>query len=221
MPVRRRPDQESFSTRPERSARRGFILGGILGCLTFFGSGCAPHAPEVLPGPESEIVVPPAPRIAVKPYHRSMRDGMRRSFERADEIVIADYTGTYTDGPGGRAYYFDQFRTFNNETWTWGPEMSALLPVLFGDVKPEIIASEEFLSLSPLDKTGICWDDYEGPRVVFLVEGIPTMLFLEHSFNETEQALRRIMIDTYPLTKECRAKDVFDLMLRDRAGKPE
>ncbi|MDH4272334.1 MAG: hypothetical protein OEW18_10235, partial [Candidatus Aminicenantes bacterium] len=61
--------------------------------------------------------------------------------------------------------------------------------------------------------------DYEGPRVVFLVEGIPTLVFLKQTFDEAEKASRRILVDTYPETKECRAKDIFDLMLRKRAGK--
>jgi hypothetical protein len=147
-----------------------------------------------------------------------MRDGMRQSFDRADEIIIGFYTGTYTDGQEGHAYYFDQYRIFNKDTWAWGPEMSALLPVLFQHVKPEIISAPEFKTLSALDKIGICWDDYEGPRIIFLVEGIPTLLFLRHSFDENANTSRRILIDTYPVTRECRSKDVFDLMLRERAG---
>lgn len=147
-----------------------------------------------------------------------MRDGMRRSFAQADEVVIGIYTGTYTDSPEGRAYYFDQFRFFDKDTWTWGPEMSALLPVLFQDVKPELISAQEFEALSPLDKTGICWDDYEGPRVIFLVEGVPTLLFLKQVFVEIDNTTRRILVDTYPVTKECRAKDIFSLMLRDLAA---
>jgi hypothetical protein len=181
---------------------------------------CATRPPEVQPEPESKIVVPAAPRMALKPYHRSMRDGMRQSFDRADEIIIGVYTGTHTDGQEGRAFYFDQYRIFNKDTWIWGSEMSALLPVLFQEVKPEIISSPEFKSLSALDKTGICWDDFEGPRVVFLVEGFPTLLFLRQSFDERTSTSRRFLIDTYPLTKECRAKDIFDLMLRERAGFP-
>lgn len=147
-----------------------------------------------------------------------MREGMQRSFDRADEIIIGVYTGTYSDDQESRAYYFDQYRIFNKSTWTWGPKMSALLPVLFGEVKPELISGPEFESLSPLDKTGICWDDYEGPRVVFLVEGIPALLFLRQSYDEAANTSRRVLIDTYPVTKECRAKDVFNLMLRERAG---
>jgi hypothetical protein len=181
-------------------------------------AGCASRVPETGPGTEPAIAIPAAPRISLKSHHRSMREGMRRSFDRADEIIIGVYTGTYSDDQESRAYYFDQYRIFNKSTWTWGLEMSALLPVLFGEVKPELISGLEFESLSPLDKTGICWDDYEGPRVIFLVEGIPALLFLRQSYDETANISRRVLIDTYPVTKECRAKDVFDLMLRERAG---
>jgi hypothetical protein len=157
--------------------------------------------------------------MAIKPYQQSMLAGMQESFDRADEIILGVYTGTYGDGEEGRQYYFDRFRTFDRSTWTWGPETNALLPVLFQEVRPEIIASSEYKSLSDPDKVGICWDDYEGPRVIFLVEGIPALLFLRQTFNEADNTSRRILIDTYPVTKQCRAKDVFDLMLRERAGK--
>jgi hypothetical protein len=208
-----------FSPQRERSVRREILRGWVPLWTLLALASCAPRVPKVRIEPESEIAVPAAPKISLKSYHRSMREGMRRSFDQADEIIIGIYTGTYGDGPEGRVYYFDQFRVFSKGTWTWGREMSALLPVFFQDVKPEIITAQEFKSLSALDRTGICWDDYEGPRVVFLVEGNPTLAFLKQTFDETENASRRILIDTYPVTKECRAKDIFDLMLRERAGK--
>jgi hypothetical protein len=183
------------------------------------GLTCSSPVPEARTEPRSEFVIPAAPKISLKPHLRSMLDGMQTSYNKADEIIIGIYTGTYAERPEGRAYYFDQFRIFNKVTWTWGPETNALLPVLFEDVKPDLITAQEFKSLSALDKTGICWDDYEGPRVVFLVEGIPTLVFLKQTFDEAEKASRRILIDTYPVTKECRAKDIFDLMLRERIGK--
>ncbi|MFZ2053466.1 MAG: hypothetical protein WAU81_04640 [Candidatus Aminicenantales bacterium] len=218
MSSRQRP-QGGLSFPPlMQSIRRAALFGWVLAWAALIGVSCTPRVSEVRVEPENEIVVPAAPRISLKPHHRSMREGMRRSFDRADEIIIGIYTGSYTDGPEDRAYYFDQFRVFNKDTWTWGPEMNALLPVLFQDIKPEIITAQEFKSLSVLDKAGICWDDYEGPRVVFLVEGIPTLVFLKQTFDEVEKASRRILVDTYPVTKECRAKDVFDLMLRERAG---
>jgi len=194
-----------------------FLLGGALLWAGFILTGCASRPPEVKAEPESKIVVPPAPRIALQPYHRSMKDEMSRSFEKADEIMIGTCTGTYAEGPSGRAYYFDPYRVFDKASWTWGPEMSALLPVLFGEVKPEVIGGREFKSLSGLDRTGICWDDYEGPRVAFLVEGLPHLLFLRQVFNEADNTSRRILIDAYPMSKECRPKDIFDLMLIERA----
>lgn len=218
MLSRRRSQEGSAFPPPTQSVRRVILLGWALACAGFIGMSCTSRPPEVRPEPESKIVIPAAPRISSKPYHRSMRDEMDKSFDRADEIVIGVYTGTYADGPPGRAHYFDQFRVFNKDTWTWGPEMTALLPVLFQDVKPEIITGLEFKSLSSLDKTGICWDDYEGPRVIFLVEGVPNLLFLRQIFDGADNTSRRILIDAYPVTKDCRAKDVFDLMLREHAG---
>lgn len=213
-----RPRRVLFLLRETLSVRGSAPLALALCFLASIGPACSSSPPEVRTGPGSEIIVPAAPRISLKPYHRSMRDRMRQSFDRADEIVIGVYTGTYTDGPGGRAYYFDQFRVFNKDTWAWGSVMSALLPVLFGTVQPEIITAEEFKTLSDLDRTGICWDDYEGPRVPFLVEGIQNFLFLQQTFDAADIISRRVLIDTYPVTKECRAKDVFDLVLRERTG---
>lgn len=215
-PRPRRPGLSS-PTRGRVFHREG-LRGWVLLWTALVLAACASRVPEARTGTEPEIAIPAAPRISLKPLHRSMREGMRRSFDRADEIIIGVYTGTYSDEQEGRAYYFDQYRIFNKSSWTWGPEMSALLPVLFETVKPELISSLEFQSLSALDKTGICWDDYEGPRVIFLVEGIPTLLFLQPSYDERANTSRRVLIDTYPVTKECRAKDVFDLMLRERAG---
>jgi hypothetical protein len=199
------------------SLLRSVALSGILVWAGLALVSCTSPPPEVTPEPESKVVVPPAPRISLKPYHRSMRDEMQRSFEKADEVLIGVYTGTFTDSPLGRAHYFDQIRTFSQETWTWGPEMNVLLPIRFVEVRPEIITNREFKALSPLDKTGICWDDYEGPRSLYLVEGIPSLVFLKVILDEAAASSRRILIDTYPITKDCRANDVFDLMLRERA----
>jgi len=196
---------------------RTFLLSGVLVWAVLVLPSCTSHPPEVRTEPETRILVPPAPKISLKPYHRSMVDEMQRSFEKADEVVIGVYTGTFGDGPPSRAYYFDQFRVFNKEAWTWSSETNVLLPVLFQDAKPEIIANSELKSLSDLDKRGICWDDYEGPRVIYLIEGIPNLLFLRQVLDEVDNNSHRILIDAYPLTKECRAKDVFDLMLRERA----
>jgi hypothetical protein len=199
---------------------KSWPLNGVLiwGALALVN--CASRPPEVTPepAPASRVAVPAAPKMSLKPYHLSMRDEMMKSFDQADEIAVGVYTGTYGDGQKGRAYYFDQCRIFQKDSWTWSPEMSALLPVLFRDVKPEIVSSGELKSLTDLDKTGICWDDYEGPRTTFLVEGIPNLIFLRQVLDESNATSDRILIDCYPLTKECRARDVFDLMLRERAG---
>jgi hypothetical protein len=202
------------------SVSKARFLGAVLGWAALTLANCASRPPEVKPEPESKVTVPAAPKISLRPYHRSMGDEMMKSFEKANEIVVGVYTGTYGDGRQGRAYYFDQCRVFQKDTWTWSPEMSALLPVLFQEVKPEIISSPELKSLSDLDRTGICWDDYEGPRVVYLVEGIPNLIFLRQFLDESDATSHRILIDCYPLTKECRARDVFDLMLSSYFGWP-
>jgi hypothetical protein len=202
-------------------AQKKFAFSLVFCSAALISASCTSRSPAVRtePEPGGKIVVPAEPKIAMKPYHRSMRDEMQKSFERADEIILGIYTGSFADGPEGRLFYFDRFRTFDKAIWTWGPEMNVLLPVLFQEVRPEIITSREFKSLSGLDKVGICWDDYEGPRVIYLVEGIRAVVFLRQIFDEASNTSRRILIDTYPVTKECRAKDVFDLMLRERVGK--
>jgi len=196
---------------------RAVFWVGLVAWFGFALMSCAPRPVEVPAEPEPKILVPPAPKLTLKPYHVSMREGMAKSFEKADEIVIGVYTGTYSDGPLGRAHLFDEFRIFNKDTWTWSAEMGALLPVFFQNAKPEIIRGQEFRSLSERDRMGICWDDYEGPRVIFIVEGLPNLLFLRPVFDEATGTSSRILIDAYPVTKDCRAKDVFDLMLRERA----
>jgi hypothetical protein len=83
------------------------------------------------------------------------------------------------------------------------------------EFKPEIIRRNEFKRLVALDKTGICWDYYEGSRSVFLVEGKMNLLFLEMRFDETSSTSYRRLLDAYPVTDECRARDVFDSMIQD------
>ena len=83
------------------------------------------------------------------------------------------------------------------------------------EIKPEIIRRKEFKRLVDLDKTGISWDYYEGSRSVFLVEGKMNLIFLEVGFDETSSTSYRRLIDAYPVTDECRARDVFDLMIQD------
>ena len=189
--------------------------GLALGISVLLAVSCASRPSE--PIVESGIRVPPEPRISLKPVHRSMREGMIKSFEAADEIILGVYTGITQDGPQGRLHYFDRFRSFDKTTWAWGPENEALLGVVFENVNPEILSEREFKTLSAMDRIGICWDDFEGPRVVYLAAGVPTLVFVKHIIDEAGGSSRRILLDTYPDSRHCRAKDVFDLMLRDIA----
>ncbi len=189
-----------------------------IACLwILIGVSCTSRPPVVEIETGSTVRVPPEPDITLKPQHRSMREEMGKAFDRADEIIIGYSTGIPADQPGDPAYYFERFRTFDKNMWTWGPETDALFPVVFKDVRPEIITGREFKNLTALDRIWICWDDYEGPRIVYLVEGVPTLLFLRQVLDDVNNTSERILIDTYPVTADCRAKDVFDLMIRDRA----
>ncbi len=196
------------------------LLAPALGVFLLLAARCAPRTAAPPAEAEAAIRIPPEPRISLKPVHRSMRGGMRKSFEAADEIILGAYTGITQEGEPGRTHYFDRFRSFDKNSWTWGPETEALLPVFFEGLGPEIISEKEFRVLSAMDRIGICWDDFEGPRVVYLVQGIKTLVFLRHIIDEAGGTSRRILLDTYPDTRDCRAKDVFDLMLRDIAGQP-
>jgi hypothetical protein len=202
-----------------QASRRRTAFGCVFGFALLLGINCAtapPASPEAETG--GPIAVPKKPRIMLKREHRSMQEEMKRSFVLADEIIIGVYTGIPAEGPEGKSFYFDRFRTFNKTIWEWSVETDALLPVLFEDLQPEIITHGEFKDLSDLDKIGICWDDFEGPRIIYLVEGVPTLVFMKHIVDATDNTSRRILLDTYPVTRDCRAKDVFDLMLRDLAG---
>jgi hypothetical protein len=84
------------------------------------------------------------------------------------------------------------------------------------ELKPEIIRRNEFKTLIDLDKTGICWDFYQGIRNVYLVEGKKNLIFLEVGFDKTSSHFYRNLLDSYPVTEECRAKYIFNLMLQDK-----
>jgi len=199
------------------------IIVGITGLslAVFLNINCASTAevksePEPSDEPESIEAasnIEPAP-IAMKPYHRAMGEEMRRSFRRADEIIMAFYTGNWMDKPEGKTYYFDKFFKFNQETYTWGPVTNVLLPVIFRELKPQIIYQHEFKSLSKNDRIGICWDSYDETRFVYLIEGEYSILFLNQELDEKTYTNHRILIDIYPVTKYCNAKTVFDLMVR-------
>ena len=158
------------------------------------------------------------PKIMMKPYHHSMSEEMKISFERADEIIIGVFTGVRTDKQKGRIFYFDDFMRFNKNTMKWGPVENVLLPILSSQFKPKIIAGEEFKHLNILDKVGICWDYLDQKRYVYLVEGKRSLVFIEQIIDEENHSSYRNLLDTYPVTKECNAKVVFDLMVRDRGN---
>lgn len=61
---------------------------------------------------------------------------------------------------------------------------------------------------------GICWDFYEGNRSVYLVEGQKNLVFLEVGLDDVNSESYRKFIDAYPVTRECRAVDVFNLTIR-------
>ena len=179
--------------------------------------GCAP-GPEVLPEPEPEPVEAPHPPsgFVMKSFHRPMKEEMKQSYDRANEILIGVFTGTHQDKQSGLIYYFSDFSQFDKQTLSWGPSQNVIMKIQQDGLKPEVIRRNEFKKLIDLDKIGICWDSYQGNRNVFLVEGRVNLIFLEAGFNESTGEAYRNLLDAYPDTDECRAKDVFNLMIQDR-----
>lgn len=183
-------------------------------------TGCAPQ-PEVLPAPEPKpLEAPPPPSgFIMKSYHRSMKEEMQKSYDLANEIIIGVFTGIHQDKKGGLIYYFSDFSRFDKETLSWDATQNVIIKIQPDKLRPEIIRRNEFKKLIDLDKTGICWDSYQGDRNVFLVEGQMNLLFLEVGFDESAGDSYRILLDSYPDTPECRAKDVFDMMIQDLVSK--
>lgn len=201
--------------------RNRFIaLSCMVGLALLISMTCAP-TPEVKkePVPDTEPGVPVEPGFIMKQYHHSMLEEMQKSYERADEIIMGVYTGSYTDEQQVRRFYFENFRRFDRYTLTWSPVENILLPISFQGVKPELISQQEFKNLSELDRAGICWDYYDQTRYLYLVESEQTLVFLEQSVDETHNTSYRILIDTYPSTKNCNAKAVFDLMVKNTVEK--
>lgn len=177
-------------------------------------SGCA-SKPEAHPEPEVTPTPPPPPlKIDVKDFQRQMGEEMRKSYEKADEILLGTYTGGHMDELYGLTYYFDDFISFDKTTLSWGPLMQVIVQVLPHELKPELITQQEFKSLTELDKVGICWDSYEQERYFYLIEGEKMLIFLQQGFDEENSRSFRNLIDTYPATKNCNSKAVFDLMVR-------
>ncbi len=196
----------------------------FVGCVSFLTAvilvSCA-SAPDILSGPEPETKpAPPLPGTAfsMKPYHEAMNAEMRISFERADEIIVGVYSGSRKDEQFGTIHYFDDFKSFDKTTMSWGQAMKVIVQVQANEIKPEIIKKNEFKRLSGLDKVGICWDSYEQTRYVYLVEGQKMLIFLQAGYDEANNRSYRNMIDAYPVTPICRADDVFDLMIRNYAS---
>lgn len=189
---------------------------GLAALIAVLMTGCAP-SPKVQPEPEPEPVeIPPLPSgFVMKSFHISMKEEMRKSYDRANEIVIGIFTSTHKDKKGNLIYYFSDFSIFDKVTLSWGSPQNVIMQVGQNELKPEIIWRNEFKKLIDLDKTGICWDFYEGSRSIFLVEGKMNLIFLEMGFDEATDTSYRHLLDVYPVTEECRAKDVFNLMIKD------
>jgi hypothetical protein len=179
-------------------------------------AACA-KAPEIAAGPAPEAPPPPAApaKFAMQPYHRSMSEGMKASYGRADEILVGLVEGVVRDKTSGFVCYVSDFRRFAKAALAWQPREGLIMQISADELRPEIIRSGEFGKLLDLDKTGICWDLHEGVRHIYLVEGRENLMFLEHIFDEGGEGLTRNLIDVYPATRECRAVDVFTLMVRD------
>jgi hypothetical protein len=199
-----------------RNRNRVIALSFTVGFLVLVSSTCAP-APEVKKEsvPEVEPSIPIKPGFMMKPYHHSMLEEMQKSYQRADEIIIGVYTGSYMDEQRVRKFYFENFRRFDRDSLTWSPVENILLPISFQGIKPELISQQEYKNLSELDRTGICWDYYDQTRYLYLVEGVETLVFLERTVDDIQNTSYRILIDTYPSTKNCNAKAVFDLMVKN------
>jgi len=184
-----------------------------------FLAGCA-AAPKVRPEPEVRPTPPPPPpKFDIKDFQRQMGAEMRKSYAKADEILLGTYTGGHMDELYGLTYYFDDFISFDKATLAWGPPMQVIVQVLPHELKPELISRQEYKSLSELDKVGICWDDYKQERYYYLIEGEKMLIFLQQGFDEANTRSYRNLIDTYPATKDCNSKAVFDLMVQDLLAK--
>lgn len=198
----RRPRSATLS-----SLGLAFLLLALVGCA---------RAPEPVAEPGVEPAPPPAPpKFAVQPYHRSMIEGMKAAYFKADEILVGLVEGVVRDKASGLVCYVSDFRRFDKAALAWQPRRSSVMQVSADGLRPEIIRIGEFGALIDLDKIGICWDLDGGVRNIYLVEGRENLLFLEHVYDDSGEKLTRSLIDVYPVTRECRAAEVFILMVRD------
>lgn len=199
---------------PRRIALRCGFLALAVG-LSLWLTACAP-APSVQPGPAAPPE-PPAPPAGfkLKSHQRSMRDGMRACYERAGEVFLGVLEAVRRDGASGATYIFSDVVRFDKATLSWEPPLDLFLEVKPGALKPEIIARDEYQGLLALDKVGICWEPDGGGHSVFLVEGRKNLVFVEVGYDDAAARSFRNLLDAYPETPECRAADVFLMMLRD------
>jgi hypothetical protein len=194
--------------------KRVILSTSVFFFAIFIISGCAP-SPDIQPEPEIKPSTPAPPSFSMKPYHEDMLAEMRVSFIRADEIILGVYSGSYDDEQIGLVHYFENFKSFDKTTMSWGPVMKVIVQVQAQELNPEIIKRNEFPQLSDLDKVGICWDFVGQVRYVYLVEGQKMLIFLQTGYDEMNRQSYRNLIDAYPVTPVCLAKNVFDLMIRD------
>jgi hypothetical protein len=157
---------------------------------------------------------PPPAGFALRPFQRSMSAAMRASYERAGEIALGVFEGIRRS-ESGTVYFFSDVSTFNKQTLAWEPPLDLMMEVRQAGFEPEIVRRDEFKRLLDLDKVGICWDAEGASHNVFLVEGRKNLLFLEPGYDAASGRSWRNLLDAYPETRECRAADVFLVMLRD------
>ncbi len=209
-------DLQSSLSRRARAGVAGCAIA-LFAAIALTQSCARPPTPTVEPQPAAKPT-PPAvpPGFAMKPFQMSMQEEMRKSYEGADEIMAGVFTGIREDEAQSIVYYFENFSRFNKETFSWGKPEDVVAEVRPGEFKPEIIRQQELKRLVLLDRVGICWDLYEGRRSVFLVEGQKNLIFLKVGLNEATNKSYRSLLDAYPATAECRAVDVFNLMIRHR-----
>ncbi len=189
----------------------------FLAVLVLVSCSSAPDiATESKPEPKPVISPSPPPSdFPMKPFQKEMSAEMRISFEIADEVIVGVYSGNHNDEQIGLIYYFDDFKSFDKTSLSWGPEKKVIVQVQANELKPEIIKENEFNRLSDLDKVGICWDSFEQTRFVYLVEGQKMLIFLRSGYDEARNRPYRNLIDAYPVTQVCRSADIFDLMIRN------
>ncbi len=197
--------------------RKKVILFGWVTFLAAIILGNCTSAPDINlesePKPKTKPTTLPA--FDMMPFHEAMNKEMRISFERANEVIIGVYSGSYQDEQFGLIHYFDDFKSFDKTSMSWGEEMKVIVQVQEDELKPEIIKKNEFYRLSELDKVGICWDSFEQVRFVYLVEGQKMLIFLQTGYDESLNRSYRNLIDAYPITSICRADDVFDQIIHD------